>query len=206
MSKSFGVLGGTCLVLLLGCGDETKPHPGYADPCATPMAGALGCPITGSAPGSRSLTIDEACRKLTSCGILAGELLTDSGTACGSSKECTVPGGECLPNSQGASRCHNPTLDFQWCVTRLSLARIPGWTPTDPCDSNQSFSIEHVQATLACITTSQCGSLGASFADKRLPRAQRPEIDKYLCKDGKRARWTATICDFGLLAYDYQDP
>lgn len=205
MSKSFGVLGAAAIMLLLACGDETKPHPGYADPCATPMAGALGCPITPNAPGARSLTVDEVCRKLTACGILASELLTDSGTACTSGKECPVPGADCLVNSQGAARCHNPSLDFIWCVTRLSLTRIPNhWSPNDPCDSNRPFTAEHVQAILSCATATPCGALGASFADKRLQRAQRPEIDLYLCPNGTSKVWTATTCDFGLLSYDSQ--
>jgi hypothetical protein len=201
MSKSFGVLGALAAALALGgCGDETKPHPGYADPCTTAMAGTLGCPVSATTPGARPPTVDEACRKLVSCGILAGEFLTDSGTACASSKECTATGAECVANSQGALRCHNPTLDFTWCVVKLSLPR----GATDPCDQNVPFSVEHVQAALACIGSTPCGALGATFADKRLQRSQRPEIDKYTCSDGVHFRWTATTCDFGLLAYDSQ--
>ncbi len=201
MSKSFGVLGAAAVVLLVGCGDETKPHPGYADPCTTAMAGALGCPARVAAPVDRPLTVDEACRKLVSCGILAGRYLRDSGTGCSTSKECTATGAECLANSSGNLRCHNPALDFTWCVVKLSLPR----GATDPCDQNIAFSVEHVEATLACIGASPCSSLGASFADKLLQSSQRPAIDKYLCENNpKLVRWTATTCDFGLLYYDGQ--
>ena len=180
------------LVVLLGfgCGEDGQPSPGFSDPCDTPMAGTIGCPAT---PGVRNTTPTtyDACQKLVSCGILAGEYLRRSSTSCSTSADCT--GGQCLSTSDG-DRCHWSYLDYRWCVGHLSN---PG---RDPCTNSQSFTDQQIESALQCIWTTPCTSLGLLFWQKRISQ-NRPELDKFTCADGEETIWTATICDYGLLEY-----
>jgi hypothetical protein len=188
------------LVAAAGCGEETKPHPGYADPCDTPMSSVLDCPSV-SVPAEPEMTTEAACRKLVTCGILAQSYLEPGGGAgCGDATLCKDrPGGKCLVDDKGETRCYYPDLDYYWCTARLTVARR-----SDPCDpSGQTpFTYQQVEAAVRCIQETQCGTLGLGFSDKQIGDAtKRPELDKYACKDGKTTVWAATICDLGLLAY-----
>jgi len=175
----------------LGCGEEDEPHPGYAEPCETPMRGVLGCPPAGTQ--TPKPTGPEACARLVACGILAGEYYGSQGQECSASAECQ--GGKCLPTSSG-QRCHYPYLDYEWCVSKLTDPR------SDPCGSDQDFTALQVDSAVRCILSTPCGSLGLSFADKQQSSDKRGDLDKYTCKsDSKTTIWTATICDHGMLRY-----
>jgi hypothetical protein len=179
-----------CLAVLFGCGEEGKPGPGYADPCETPMGPVLGCPPGPTAPDLPSLY--DACQRLVTCGILAAEWLGTRGDPCSQSSDC--PGGQCLPTSDG-DRCHYHRLDYRWCTSQLAARR------THPCDSNQSFTDQQVEMAVRCIVSTPCNALGLSFEEKLGSSDNRPDLDKYTCKDGENSFWTATICDHGLLRY-----
>jgi hypothetical protein len=179
------------LALLIGCGEEGAPHPGYAEPCDTPMGGVLDCPAStrsGSMP-----TIHETCQRLVSCGILAAEELSSTGNDCSTSDDCS-PGQHCLSTSSG-DKCHSNRLDYQWCVVRLTT----GYSSF--CPGGQHFSQEQVDSIIRCIAATPCTSLGLTFEQKVSSSDHRPELDKFTCPDGKNATWTATICDHGLLDY-----
>lgn len=176
--------------VLVACGEDGKPVPGYADPCDTPMAGTIGCPASTGVTSSQP-TIEDACHKLVSCGILAGEYLSRSGTECSTGADCK--GGECLETNDG-NRCHWHYLDYRWCTGHLAN---PG---NDPCGANQPFTAQQVESTVACISITPCASLGLLFWQKRISD-NRPDLDKFTCADGEKTTWTATICDHGLLDY-----
>ena len=189
------------LPLLAACGADTKPHPGYADPCTTPMSGVLSCPPAAINP--QAGTMAEACRKLVACGVLAESYVSPSGTACSATEDCNKesrgPGGECLLNTSGNSVCHYHSLDYYWCMLRFTELGA------DPCDDQAlRFTDLHVESAVECIEVNDCSVLGAGFSEKmaRLQKGKGAENDQYICKkDGKTNKWTATICDGGLLSY-----
>lgn len=189
----FGLVGLALIAwIAAGCGEDGKPSPGFADPCETPMGGAIGCPpATGGLP--LVATVEQACQRLVSCGILAGEYLRSSSTSCSKSADCA--GGQCLKNANGDDRCHYPYLDYRWCVGGLNPQEA------SLCGQTQSYSGGQVEATLQCIMTTPCTSLGLLFWQKRISSSDRPELDKITCPDGKTDYWTATVCDHGLLSY-----
>lgn len=184
----------TAVLLLVACGEDGKPRPGFADPCSTPMAGTLGCPVAPSAATTVNPTIHDACHKLVACGILAGEFLHDSGRDCAESKDCPY-GGECMVNGNGDRHCHNNYLDYHWCTGHLSN---PG---THPCSNSLRFTSQQVDTAVQCIWSTPCASLGLLFWQKRISSSDRPELDKFTCSDGQETTWTATTCDHGLLEY-----
>jgi hypothetical protein len=199
MSESFRLVAGVVICgALVGCGDVGSATPGYAEPCMTPMAGAMGCPAPPSMP--QDTTISDACRKIVACGILAGSYRQNSGTDCENSNICESnrrgAGGECLVTPKGASKCHYPFLDYWWCMRRLTQPS------GDPCDGNTSFTSYHVQEALACIAVTPCASLGLPFAAKVSSQSTRPTMDKYTCKNNSTV-WTSTTCDSGLLYYEH---
>lgn len=179
------------LLLLLGCGEEGEPSPGYADPCLTAMGPTLGCPSRPAA--ALQPTVAEACEKLVRCGILAREALQSTGNACSTSADCK--GGQCIKDSQGRDRCHNNYLDYPWCVGRFSAPRA------DICNTSVLYSGEQVEAALECIAMVPCASLGLPLEQKYVSREHRPDLDKLTCKNQSTTAWTATICDHGLLSY-----
>ncbi len=191
-------------MLALGCGDDFTANSGYADPCTTTMAGILGCPAASPAP--KVPTVHDACQKLVSCNILAGDFLDLEWTECIDNVSCNArPGGECHPH-RDTHRCYYPFLDYQWCYHRLTdLAAL-----TDPCDRDQHPDEKAVQRAIECIAVTACPAMGLSFTEKRknqdAEEDSRPEKDTYTCSDGETKVWTATICDFGLLSYDRLDP
>jgi hypothetical protein len=197
MSESFRLI--ACALLVTGCGDVGSATPGYADPCTTPMGGAMSCPAT-SPNLPQDFTIVDACRKLVTCGILASTYRPTSGTDCENSNICEAnrrnSGGECLVTPKGASKCHYPFLDYWWCVRRLTQPS------SDPCDSNTIFTSNHVQEAVACIGVTPCASLGLPFAAKVSSQSTRPTMDKYTCMNNSTV-WTSTTCDFGLLYYEH---
>lgn len=99
----WGLLVTALALTLAGCGDDGKPTPGFAGPCDTPMAAVLGCPAGSSGTVAPVPTIEAACERLVTCGILAAEYLVPSGT----------------------TREHR--LDYRWCVDQLRQL------PNDPC-------------------------------------------------------------------------
>ena len=182
------------LFLASSCGESGKPSPGFAAPCTTPMAGVLGCPAQVSSNVEIDSVVVDACRRLVTCGILAANNLEASGTGCDTSSNCEQNrGGECIATSSG-QRCHYPNLDYWWCTHRF-LGR-----PNDPCDDS-AYSQTHLDTAVDCIlSTESCQALGLSFSEKKVSAEHRSDLDKYSCKDGK-VRWTATICDNGILSY-----
>jgi hypothetical protein len=167
------------------------------------MAGVLDCPAQAINPPADS--ISEACRKLATCNILADTHMHESGTACSSSEECNRegrgPGGECLTNEKGESRCYYHNLDYFWCVLRFTQL------DNDPCDGNVRFTVDNVQAAIGCIAVTGCSALGASFPEKQQRQNGKvADNDKYVCKNGTTTIWTATICDGGLLEYASHTP
>jgi hypothetical protein len=202
-NRAAGVL---LLLALTACGEDNKPLPAYADPCTMPMAGVLACPpATINPPATTSA---DACRKLTTCGILAEKYMVSNDTNCSSNDECNTRGGtsECLANSTGQLKCHYHRLDYTWCLRQLTEL------DQDPCPPNYQITADQVAAAIHCIDVNACTVLGATFADK-LRRtegdATHPAVamnDRYVCKqpnsEGKVVTvWTATICDAGLLSY-----
>lgn len=188
------VLVSVCLAVLghLGCGEEGKPGPGYADPCETAMGAVLGCPPGPTSPDTP--TIYDACQRLVACGILAAEWLGHHGDPCAQSSDC--PGGQCLPGHEpGVDICHYHDLDYRWCTSQMATRR------PHPCDSNQSFTDQQIEMAVRCIVSTPCNALGLSFEEKLRSSDNRPDLDKYTCKDGENSFWTATICDHGLLRY-----
>lgn len=61
--------GALALALASACVGEGEPQPGFVDPCRTPQAPLLGCPPP--TVGEQPFTIEDACRKLVDCGVLA---------------------------------------------------------------------------------------------------------------------------------------
>ncbi|MCA9664828.1 MAG: hypothetical protein KC503_04545 [Myxococcales bacterium] len=186
-----------CIVAVLvasSCGEDGEPRPGATDPCHTAAAGVLGCAanIQATPGGNDTLDVQQACRKLVNCGVLAGELLNASGTGCAGDADCGT--GECLPNKDGTPVCFYHALDYQWCVSRLV-----GDTNGERCGSG-GFQQAEVDAALRCISRTDCAALGAPFDLKARSRSSRPDIDKYTCNDGS-SKYTATVCDAGLLSY-----
>ncbi len=163
-----------------GCGADgddpnhaDNPVPGYADPCQTPMGGAIGCPASPStSPSSRP---EDACAHLVSCGILATQHEVQTGS--------------------GSSRHWVHYLDYRWCVDRF---RDP---PDRRCSVGGSYGIGEVTAAVQCILATSCGALGAPLSQKDQSSSRRPETDSYFCADGTTKIWTATSCDHGILYY-----
>lgn len=178
------------------CGEDGKPRPGSSDPCDTPVAGVLGCRADGDqSPAGDGLTADaatEACRKLVACGILASEYFTGSGTECELKTDCGS--GECMPNHEGAFRCHYHRLDFFWCVERLNERRA------NRCDNEDPFTTEEVDAIVRCIDRTQCAALGLPF-DVKQGSPEVGALDAFVCNDGETRVFAATVCDHGLLEY-----
>ena len=104
--------GAVVVVLCCACGDDGEPLPGYPDPCDTAAAALLGCPPSPglSGPGPRS--VQTACQRLVSCGVLAAERKVNDG------------------------RDHY--LDYAWCAGRL---HGPG-AHSDPCGGRRYTSAE----------------------------------------------------------------
>jgi hypothetical protein len=171
-----------------GCGNSGEPSPGHADPCATPMAGVLGCPATDSpAP---PFTLYDACAKLVDCGILAAEFLgrRTSGEPCQRSADCDR--GQCIASGDD-SFCYEPFLDYEWCVGRMSSL------PSDPCGGR--FTVQEMEVAVECIASIECPALGLPFGVKRDGDARR-DTDRYVCENDDRVL-TATVCDNGILHY-----
>jgi hypothetical protein len=183
------------VALLCGvCGDDGKPRPGSGDPCAGPLASVLGCSGAAADP-LLAASADEAtaaCAKLVSCGILAAEDFSGSGTECESKADCGT--GECMPNQEGALRCHYHRLDLAWCVERINTRRL------SRCDDKDPFTTEEVEAIVACITRTPCGTLGLPFAAKQ-HSPEEGNLDSFVCNDGTTRVFSATVCDHGLLEY-----
>lgn len=185
-----------CAVLCGACGEDGKPRPGSSDPCDTPIAGVLGCradrdPLLAG----DTFPIDaatEACGKLVACGILASEYFSATGTECQLKADCGS--GECLPNHEGAFRCHYHRLDFFWCVERINERR------TNRCDNEDPFTTEEVDAIVRCIERTQCAALGLPFSVKQSDQ-EAGALDAFVCNDGETRVFTATVCDHGLLEY-----
>ena len=200
----------TLVILAAGCGETGQPDPGYGDPCEMAAAGVLGCPAM-PVQAQTVATVADACKKLVECGVLAESYMTGSSTACENNSTCTGPGAKCLvtvnkATGESASTCHEPYLDYWWCVRRLELTS----TLTNPCDEKGRFTAEHVRQALACIQVTACASLGLPFGTKRLGAcsaetaagtACRTPMDKLTCADQTHTAWTATTCDFGMLSY-----
>lgn len=203
MRKSYALTGWAGGLLLLGfvacagCGEDTKPHPGYASPCDTPAAGVLGCPLGPGSPAG-SFTLADACRKLVTCGVLAESYYGQVGDICQNNGTCdSRRDGKCLPRGN-ETRCHYHLLDYYWCVANLQDL---GSDPCDGSDHPTPLRPEHAQEVADCIRVTTCAALGAPVNEKLQGTAQRPAIDKQLCADGKTTIWTATTCDLGLLTY-----
>lgn len=191
-ARGIGIIALIGAALGAACGEEFKPDSGYTDPCATPMAGVMGCPAgtTGQPPGAP--TVHDACRRLVRCGVLAGsyEVGTGSPGSC-NPNNCS---GECRPNSDGQSQCFVHRLDYAWCVDSLSI-------PSEYiCGSSISLTPGQLANVVDCIMSTQCSALGLPFA-RKLSNQQNTEVDDFTCPNGSDTGTTATVCDQGLLEY-----
>lgn len=100
----------------------------------------------------------------------------------------------CRSDDEGNLRCFRHYLDTHWCIVVFSEA------PSDPCDGHH-YSRAEIDSVLSCIQALSCSALGLPRGQKALSGEQRPPLDRYTCPDGTSQRWTATICDNGILAY-----
>ena len=91
------------LPLCGACGDDGEPAPGYPDPCDTAASALLGCPPAAGPWHENPRTIETACQRLVSCGLIAAERKDDNGG--------------------------DQSLGYAWCVARLQAPGSHG----DPC-------------------------------------------------------------------------
>lgn len=156
------------------------------------MAGAMGCPAATNTPQQPYDHFD-ACGKLVTCGVLAADYLSSTGTSCSKSSDCQGGTGVCIRNSQGQNRCAYHRLDYSWCVAQFVT------TPSDPC-SGLRYSASQVSAIIDCIRQTPCEAMGLPFAAKQLG-TDHTALDSFTCSSASERRRTATVCDNGLLRY-----
>ena len=162
------------LLSLASCGADTNPHPAYADPCSTPMAGVLSC-----SPGSinpPATTPADACRKLTTCGILAERNMVSSEPPAELTQLDSDPCDGTVRFTQDEAQSIIACIDVTGCsALGASFAdKEKRGQPVDPKGAPD----------------------GAKFADN----------DSYVCKGSTTTIWTTTICDAGLLSYASHTP
>jgi len=170
------------------------------------MAGPLGCPAgtnNGASLDTGEATVEEACDKLVQCGILAESYLGEHGQSgtC-PDKPCNAkPGGRCIAVQSGF-QCFYLYLDRYWCVLQLTALRSQNPCSMSPAPA--AFTTEDVAMAVSCIMATSCPALGMPFDEKIKSAEHRGEMDLFICKtttSSNPKRWTATICDNGLLSY-----
>ncbi len=193
-----------CFVLyfvsfLVGCSDDKEPQTGYTDPCATPLAGPLGCPLSRQIPSSDH-TIFDACSRLVDCGILSAEYFKRTEQGCINDLECGS--GKCLTTKDNQQKCYYHYLDYLWCVNRFSSIGA------DPCAKDKNFNSGDLSSAVFCIMTTPCNALGLPFALKLDPAKNLDsdaQQDTFMCQNGKYYIATATTCEQGILDYWSQE-
>lgn len=162
---------------LAGCGADGD-DPNHHDVPVPGYAGACSTPMAGVLGCPASPVIPPAATPEQACGKLV---------------TCGILADQREVKS-GDNWIH--ALDYRWCVNRL---RDPG----DRRCADGRYTLEEVDLAVRCILATPCATLGAILTQKLENRDKRPDIDEYRCADNTSI-WTATVCDHGLLYYDYR--